>query len=78
MSEDITPYNTTKFVVGDRVRKTGGTYEADGIIVGIAVTTTGQVRYVFEFEQFPGMLHIFNEGQLQYRQIYDGTFPTHG
>ncbi len=55
-----------KFQVGDFVRKTGGTYEAEGYIVGIAVTTTGQVRYVFEFETFPGMLHIFNEGQLEY------------
>lgn len=55
-----------KFQNGDRVRKTGGTYEADGYIVGIAVTTTGQVRYVFEFEAFPGMLHIFNESQLEH------------
>jgi hypothetical protein len=54
-----------KFKVGDRVRKTGGTYQAEGYIVGIAVTTTGQVRYVFEFETFPGMLHIFNEAQLE-------------
>lgn len=52
------------FSVGTKVRKTGGTYQADGIIVGIAVTTTGDIRYVFEFEQFPGMLHIFNHGQL--------------
>ena len=55
-----------KFKEGDRVRKTGGSYEADGIIVGIAITTQGQLRYVFEFEQFPGMLHIFNEGQLEH------------
>lgn len=55
-----------KFQVGDRVRKVGGSYQADGFIVGIAVTTMGQVRYVFEFETFPGMLHIFNEGQLEH------------
>ena len=55
-----------KFSVGDKVCKVGGTYQAEGIIVGIAVTTTGDVRYVFEFEQYPGMLHIFNEGQLAY------------
>jgi hypothetical protein len=55
-----------KFEVGDRVRKTGGSYQADGFIVGIAVTTMGQVRYVFEFETYPGMLHIFNEGQLEH------------
>jgi len=55
-----------KFQVGDRVRKTGGSYEAEGFIVGTAVTTMGQLRYVFEFESYPGMLHIFNEGQLEY------------
>lgn len=57
--------STEEFLdVGTKVRKTGGSYQADGIIVGIAVTTTGEVRYVFEFEQFPGMLHIFNGSQL--------------
>lgn len=55
-----------KFELGDRVRKVGGTYQAEGFIVGIAITTTGDVRFVFEFEAFPGMLHIFNEGQLEY------------
>lgn len=71
--------NTTqKFNVGDRVRKVGGTYQADGIIVGIAVTTRKELRYVFEFSAFPGMLHIFNEGQLEVREDYEATFPTHG
>ena len=65
---DVPTYmsQTPKFKVGDKVRKVGGTYQAEGIIVGIAVTTSGDVRYVFEFEQYPGMLHIFNEGQLAY------------
>ena len=53
-----------KFSVGDKVRKVGGTYEANGIIVGHAVTTRGDIRYVFEFSDYPGMLHIFNESQL--------------
>ena len=67
-----------KFREGDYVRKTGGTYEADGIIVGIAVTTRGDVRYVFEFEQFPGMLHIFNEAQLESRNGHEATFTNRG
>jgi len=54
-----------KFKVGDQVRKVGGTYQADGVIVGIAVTTKGDVRYVFEFSDYQGMLHIFNESQLE-------------
>ena len=56
---------SNKFNVGDKVRKIGGTYQANGVIVGIAVTTRGDVRYVFEFTDYPGMLHIFNEGQLE-------------
>ena len=56
-----------KFNEGDLVKKIGGTYQADGIIVGIAVTTKGDVRYVFDFEQFPCMLHIFNENQMEHR-----------
>lgn len=56
-----------KFKPGDPVRKVGGTYETDGIIVGVAVTTRGDVRYVFEFVQPAGMLHIFNESQLAAR-----------
>jgi len=69
-----------KFQVGDRVKKVGGTYQAEGYIVGIAVTLTGQVRYVFEFEAYPGMLHIFNEGQLEkfsiQRVTYEGIGPA--
>jgi len=57
---------TPKYKVGDKVRKVGGTYEADGIIVGVAITTRNEVRYVFEFLNPSGMLHIFNEGQLAY------------
>jgi len=63
MSEQPAIYS--KFQVGDLVRKVGGTYQADGIIVGIAVTTRGDIRYVFEFKDYPGMLHIFNGSQLE-------------
>ena len=66
-----------KFKEGDIVTKVGGSYQADGIIVGIAVTTMGQVRYVFEFDQYPGMLHIFNEGQLEHRRPNEGISPIH-
>ena len=64
---DVPTYMTPnpKFNVGDKVRKVGGAYEADGIIVGVATTTRGDVRYVFEFLNPKGMLHIFNEIQLE-------------
>lgn len=71
---DIVP----KFIVGDVVRKVGGTYQAEGIIVGTAITTRGELRYVFEFSAFPGMLHIFNEGQLEHRNSYEAVVPTQG
>lgn len=54
-----------KFNVGDNVRKIGGSYQANGMIVGVAVTTLNQVRYVFEFSDLPGMLHIFAGEQLE-------------
>lgn len=64
---DVPTYmmQSPKYNVGDKVRKVGGTYQADGVIVGTAVTSRGELRYVFEFAAFPGMLHIFNEGQLE-------------
>jgi len=58
-----------KFKIGDTVRKVGGTYQANGVIVGTAITTRGDLRYVFEFSDYPGMLHIFNEGQLEHQYV---------
>lgn len=55
-----------KFNYGDEVRKVGGSYQAEGSIVGVVVTTSDEVRYVFEFFEPKGMLHIFNEQQLEF------------
>ncbi len=54
-----------KFTVGDKAQKVGGSYQADGIIVGAFRTTEGAERYVFEFVQPGGMLHIFGPAQLE-------------
>lgn len=51
------------FLVGDRVRKVSG-YEFPGYIVARFTTRAGKVRYVVEHETSIGMLHIFNEEQL--------------
>lgn len=55
------------FTLGDRVRKVGGSYSANGTIRATFRTRDGNQRYVFEFDDFRGMLHIFSHEQLQPR-----------
>jgi hypothetical protein len=60
---------TAKFKIGDRVRKRSG-YEYPGFVVSVFTNRAGAVRYVIEADHpaFSGMLHIFNEEQLQLRE----------
>jgi hypothetical protein len=55
-----------KFEVGDKVRKRSG-YEYPGFVVSVFKNRAGAVRYVVEADHpsFSGMLHIFNEEQLE-------------
>lgn len=53
------------FEVGQEVRKVGGSYQARGEIRAALTTLAGLQRYVFEFYDMPGMLHIFNGSQLE-------------
>jgi len=53
----------TKFKIGDRVFKPKG-YQFPGTIVSIFQTTKGETRIVAEMRD-NGMLHIFNESQLE-------------
>lgn len=53
------------FKVGTRVRKVGGNYEANGTVDAAFKTRSGKQRYVFEFDDPAGMLHIFNHEQLE-------------
>jgi hypothetical protein len=59
---------TAKFKIGDRVRKRSG-YEYPGFVVSVFTNRAGAVRYVIEADHpaFSGMLHIFNEEQLELR-----------
>lgn len=55
--------------IGDKVKKKKG-YAFDGIIVSVFENTKGQTRIVAEHlgsqtEESGGMLHIFNENQLE-------------
>lgn len=62
------PYDlnrTPKFKVGDRVRKPKG-YAFDSIVIGVFENTKGETRIAAELE-FNGMIHIFNESQLELR-----------
>ena len=56
----------TKFKVGDKAYKPKG-YEFPCTIVSVFENTKGEIRVVGEMDQF-GLLHIFNEGQLEHRE----------
>lgn len=51
-----------------RARKVGGSYQAEGTVVAEFLTTTGEQRYVFEFDVPQGMLHIFGQSQLKFEE----------
>lgn len=60
-----------KFKVGDHVRKVGGSYQGTGVIKAAFRADDGTARYVFRFDNPPGLLHIFNEDQIE---IFDRHF----
>ena len=55
-----------KFKVGDRVQKVGGSYQATGTVMAAFVTRNNETRVVMDFDEPPGLLHIFAEKQLEY------------
>lgn len=60
--EDV---NDFKFKVDEPVRKVGGSYQGTGVIKAAFRADDGTARYVFRFDNPPGLLHIFNENQLE-------------
>ena len=56
--------NETKFKVGDKAYKPKG-YKFPRTIVSVFETVGGNVRVVAEMDDF-GLLHIFNEDQLDH------------
>tara|TARA_R110001592_G_scaffold12285_1_gene58907 strand:- start:412 stop:609 length:198 start_codon:yes stop_codon:yes gene_type:complete len=54
---------TSKFKVGDKAVKPKG-YAFPCTIVGVFQTLKGNIRIVGEMDEF-GLLHIFNENQLE-------------
>lgn len=55
---------TFKFKIGDRAYKNAGNYQAWGTIRAVFLTRNQQTRVVFDFDELPGLLHIFTESQL--------------
>lgn len=53
-----------KFKIGDKAFKPKG-YQFPCTIVSVFKTTTGRVRVVAEMDKY-GLLHIFNEEQLEF------------
>ena len=56
--------NQTKFKVGDKAHKPNG-YKFPCTIVSVFETVGGNVRLVAEMDDY-GLLHIFNEDQLDH------------
>lgn len=66
---EVTRTNVNKFSVGDKVYKPKG-YKFNGTIVSVFQTTKNETRVVAELDECSnsgGMLHIFNENQLELR-----------
>lgn len=55
-----------KFNLGESVEKVTGSYRAIGTIVAAFWTLDEKERYVFEFDNPRGMLHIFAPEQLEH------------
>ncbi len=53
----------SKFTVGDKAHKPKG-YKFPCTIVGVFETINGEIRIVGEMDEY-GLLHIFNENQLE-------------
>ena len=56
-----------KFIVGDRAYKPKG-YKFPCTIVSVFKTVSGSIRLVAEMDEY-GMLHIFNEDQLEHYEF---------
>ena len=48
-----------------KARKIGGSYQAEGTILAEFLADDGSKRYVFRFDNPAGLLHIFNDKQIE-------------
>jgi hypothetical protein len=68
LSDGDLPINPPKFKVGDKAYKPKG-YKFPCTIVSVFKTVDGNVRVVGEMDGY-GLLHIFNEEQLEINKNY--------
>lgn len=54
----------TKFCVGDKVKKIGGDYTFEGVVVSVFTKLSGVIRYVVEDDR--GVLHVYSEKNLEH------------
>ncbi len=59
----------TKFKIGDNAYKPKG-YKFPCTIVSVFKTVSGDIRIVAEMDEY-GLLHIFNEEQLEHLSNYE-------
>ena len=53
-------------LLGERVRKSGGSFQHTGVVVAEFHTTAGELRIVLEFDApVAGMLHIYRPDQVE-------------
>lgn len=66
--------------IGDRVRKVGGDYTFDGVIMSVFYKRSGVARFVVENDG--GLLHIFSAQNLtaddRTAELIDGLPPEYG
>lgn len=58
----MTEETETIFVMGDRVKKVGGDYTFEGVVVAAFTKLSGVARYVVEDDR--GVLHVYSAKNL--------------
>ncbi len=55
----------TAFVVGSRVKRSGGSYVFPGVVLAAFTTTLGRQLYAVEHRLERGLVHVFREQDIK-------------
>lgn len=50
--------------IGDKVKRAGGSYEFNGVVIGEGTTSLGKRMLMVEHSTEMGMVHVFGEADL--------------